>query len=212
MCYCAFQEHSIRTTCTDVFRSFQKSIAFWGACLLSIVTIRHSLTFIERNYIPNAEQQSSFQRCKVYSPLWIEWIFSIKIEARESRTCSTVNQFALIDWNVHSWLKIHSTIGGRHPFFVFFIPHDAIFIITSGMLDKIDFPSLYPQLPSFRSIERENSREASLIQKNDFRGVSRAFGLAPSRKSIDPQADRRGRTRSGRSRGLICLSFFPSCN
>lgn len=52
-------------------------------------------------------------------------------------------------------------------------------------LNEIEFSSVLSAASAVRSMERENPREASVIQKNGFRRVMK-IGLAPSRESIDP--------------------------
>lgn len=56
----------------------------------------------------------------------------------------------------------------------------------SAALNEIEFSSALYAASAVRSMERENPREASLIQKNSFRRVTNV-GPIPSRKSIDPE-------------------------
>lgn len=53
-------------------------------------------------------------------------------------------------------------------------------------LNEIEFSSVLSAASAVHSIERENPREASVIQKNDFRRVTK-IGPVPSCESIDPQ-------------------------
>ena len=53
-------------------------------------------------------------------------------------------------------------------------------------LNEIEFLSALSVASIARSMERENPREASVIQKNGFRCVTK-IGPVPSRESIDPQ-------------------------
>lgn len=56
----------------------------------------------------------------------------------------------------------------------------------SAAFNEIEFSSALSVASAVRSMECENPREASLIQKNSFRRVTNV-GSVPSRKSIDPQ-------------------------